>query len=250
MAYNFLGLVNEVNRRLNEVELTSSNFSSSNGFYAHAKDAVNASLRYINQSEYGWPFNHVTQEDVLTAGTTRYPFPNDCKVISFETFRIKEDATLTNNTKKLKVVNYEEYLEKSISQEYKTSTSNNALPNYVFHAPSLEYGMVPPPDKAYTVVYEYYRIPVDLEISTDVPAIPERYKHIIVDGSMYYAYSFRGDAQMAGLSLQKFDDGIKHMRSMLINRFEYLRSYMVSNNQGSGRFAASSSNAGSSLDSL
>ena len=28
MAYNYLGLVNEVNRRLNEVELTSSNFDT------------------------------------------------------------------------------------------------------------------------------------------------------------------------------------------------------------------------------
>jgi len=55
---------------------------------------------------------------------------------------------------------------------------------------------------------------------------------------------------MAGLSLQKFDEGIKHMRSMLINRFEYLRSYMISSNQGGGRVASSSSNTGSSLDSL
>ena len=88
MAYNFLGLVNEINRRLNEVELTSDNFSTAKGFYAHAKDAINASLRYINQSEYGWPFNHVIQEDTLTAGITRYPFPDDCKIISFNTFRI------------------------------------------------------------------------------------------------------------------------------------------------------------------
>jgi hypothetical protein len=250
MAYNFLGLVNEINRRLNEVELTSSNFSTAKGFYAHAKDAVNASLRHINQSEYEWPFNHVVQEDVLTAGITRYPFPDDCKVISFDTFRIKEDSSLSNNTRKLKQVAYEEYLEKSVSQEYKTITENNALPNYVFHAPSLEYGMIPPPDQAYTVVFEYYRIPVDLEQSTDVPAVPERFNHIIVDGSMYYAYLFRGDTQMAQLSLQKFEGGIKNMRSMLINRYDYLRSYMITNNTGGSRLVGSSSNAGSSLDSL
>ena len=33
MAYDFLGLTNDVNRRLNEVELTSSNFFSSTGAY-------------------------------------------------------------------------------------------------------------------------------------------------------------------------------------------------------------------------
>jgi hypothetical protein len=250
MAYNFLGLVNEINRRLNEVELTADNFSTAKGFYAHAKDAINASLRYINQSEYGWPFNHVIQEDTLTAGITRYPFPDDCKIISFNTFRIKEDTTLGNATKKLNTVTYEEYLEKSVSQEYKTLTENNTLPDYVFQAPSLEYGLVPPPDLAYTVVYEYYRIPVDLEQATDVPAVPERFKHVIVDGSMHYAYLFRGDTQMATVALQKFEGGIKQMSSMLINRYDYLRSYMVSNNQGGGRLASSSSNAGSSLDSL
>lgn len=250
MAYNFLGLVNEVNRRLNEVELTSANFDSATGFYSHAKDAVNASIRYINQSEFEWPFNHVEQEDVLTTGTTRYPFPDDAKTINFDSFRIKEDTTLGNNTKKLKNVAYEEYLHKSVSQEYKATADNNALPNYVFNAPSLEYGMIPPPDQAYSVIYEYYRVPVDLENATDVPVIPERFKHIITDGSMHYAYLFRGDAQASTIAMQKFEDGVKHMRSILINRFYYLRSSMVSNNQGGGRIATSSSNVGSSLDAL
>ena len=45
MATTFLTLVNDVNKRLNEVELTSSNFGSAAGFYAHAKDAVNSGIR-------------------------------------------------------------------------------------------------------------------------------------------------------------------------------------------------------------
>ena len=48
MAYNFLELVNEINRRLNEVELTTSTFTSATGFYQTAKDAVNSSMRHIN----------------------------------------------------------------------------------------------------------------------------------------------------------------------------------------------------------
>ena len=47
MATTFLTLVNDINKRLNEVELTSSNFASATGFYAHAKDAVNSGIRYI-----------------------------------------------------------------------------------------------------------------------------------------------------------------------------------------------------------
>ena len=226
MAYEFLELVNEVNRRLNEVELTSANFSTAAGFYAHAKDAVNASIRHINQSEYKWPFNHVEQTDTLSPNVTRYAFPNDCKVIDFESFRIKENSTLGNATVKLSVLAYEEYLRNYVSQEY-NATSFQGVPQYVVHAPSLEYLMTPEPDKAYEVVYEYYRYPVDLELFDDVPGIPERFKHIIVDGAMHYAYLFRGNSQDALIAKEKFEEGIKNMRSMLINRTYYLRSYMI-----------------------
>mgnify|MGYP001186879898 CR=1 FL=1 len=234
MAYNFLRLVNEVNRRLNEVELTSSNFSTATGFYAHAKDAVNASLRYINQSEYEWSFNHVEQEDTLSVGVSRYPFPVDSKTIDFDSFRLKENSTLGNDTVKLSTLAYEEYLEKHVEQEYKSDTSGQGVPNRVVHTPSLEYIMTPAPDKAYTVVYEYYRIPVDLELFDDVPAIPERFKHVITDGAMHYAYLFRGNTQDALVAKEKFEEGIKHMRSMIINRYHYVRSYMIPQNTGGG----------------
>ena len=111
MAYNFLGLVNAVNRRLNEVELTSSNFASAIGFYSQAKDAVNAAIRYINQSEYFWSFNHTTKEQTLVANTSRYAFPTDAKVINFNTFRIKENTTLGNSTTRLTEIVYEDYLD-------------------------------------------------------------------------------------------------------------------------------------------
>jgi len=236
MAYNFLGLVNDINRRLNEVELTSSNFASSIGFYGQAKDAITASIRYINQSQYEWPFNHVEQEDTLSIGVSRYPFPTDCKVIDFDTFRIKEDTTLGNATVKLPIIVYEEYLDKYIDQEYNsTSTSQGqGVPQRVAHAPSLEYIVTPVPNAAYPIVYEYYRIPVDMALHNDVPAIPERFRHVIVDGAMHYAYLFRGNTQDALVAKEKFEDGIKSMRSMLINRYSYLRSYLIPQNTGGG----------------
>jgi len=83
-------------------------------------------------------------------------------------------------------------------------------------------------------VYEYYRIPVDMEQHGDVPPIPERFRHIIVDGAMHYAYLFRGNTQDALVAKEKFEDGIKSMRSMLINRYSYLRSYLIPQNTGGG----------------
>ncbi len=116
MAYDFLGLVNDINRRLNEVELTSSNFSSAAGFYAQGKDAVNASIRYINQAEFEWPFNHVEEEETLAVNTSRYSFPHDAKTVNFNTFRISgnskipKTASCTSNPNTI-TVNNNTYLE-------------------------------------------------------------------------------------------------------------------------------------------
>lgn len=226
MAYDFLGLVNDVNRRLNEVELTSATFANATGFYSQAKDAVNASIRYINQSEYNWPFNHVTQTTTLTANTSRYAFPADAKVLNFQTFRIKENTSLGNATTRLTELAYEEYLDKYVAQEYSTSTGQG-VPLYVVQAPDLEFILTPEPDKAYEVVYEYYTFPIDLVNDTDVTNIPERFRHIIVDGAMYHSYMFRSNMQATMAAKEKFDEGIKHMRSQLINRTPYVRSFMI-----------------------
>ena len=231
MAYNFLGLVNDVNRRLNEVELGAGNFLSARGFYGQAKEAVNSAIQDINQLQHEWSWNHVTQEETLTDGVTRYPFPNDAKVIDFDSFRIKRSSTFNNQTQRLKVISYEEYLEKFVDQEYNPDTSLLDTPEFVFRAPGLEFGVVPAPKEDYQIIYEYYRNNVDLVNATDVPAIPEMYRNVIVDGAMYYAYMFRGNTQDAAVAKAKFEQGIKAMRIMLINRYEYVRSTALQQNK-------------------
>jgi hypothetical protein len=227
MAYDYLGLVNDVNRRLNEVELTSSNFASTTGFYSFAKDAVNSSIRHIQQEEYEWPWNHVEQEEVLLAGEVRYSFPYDAKTINMNSFRIKRNDSLGVDTVKLKVLSYEEYLDKYADYEYNSSTSGRTVPHFIVRAPSRELLVVPAPDKAYELIYEYYTIGFDLELHSDVPNLPEMYKYVIVDGAMYYVYQFRGDMQAAQMAMQKFEQGIKQLRSIHINRTEYIRDTRV-----------------------
>ena len=164
MAYDYIGLVNDINRRLNEVELTSSNFATATGEYSMIKDAVNSSIRFINQHEYEWPFNHVTEEETLTSGIMRYSFPADAKTLDFDTFRIKRNDTLGNQTKLLKILTYEEYLSRFIDIEYNTSSSaSKGIPDFVFRTPDREFGLVKIPDKAYELVYECYRLPVMLQ---------------------------------------------------------------------------------------
>ena len=228
MAYNFLGLVNEVNRRLNEVELTEANFATAVGFYASVKDAVNSAIRQVNHEQFGWPFNHVEQEDIVTPGIVRYAIPSNTKSIDQQTFRIKRNDDLEVETKKLRVIQYSEYLERYADFEYNDDVNSRRVPDYVALAPSLEYIVVPAPDKAYELVYEYYRNPVDLELFDDVPTIPEEFKHIVVDGAMYNAYQFRGDNQSAQISVQKFSEGIQFMRTIYINKnYNYMRSTVI-----------------------
>jgi len=231
MAYDYIGLVNDVNRRLNEVELTSTNFATAKGEYSMIKDAINSAIRFINQHEYEWPFNHVEATETMTAGVIRYAYPADAKTIDFDSFRVKRDDTLGNDTRKLRIISYEEYLEKYIDAEYNSSSANRSIPDYVFRTPSSEFGFVPCPDKAYEVVYEYYRLPVDLVNETDVPSIPEQFRYVIVDGAMYYAYLFRGETQEATVMQSKFLEQIKQMRSLYINRYDYVRSTAIPQNR-------------------
>jgi len=224
MSYNYLSLVNDINRRLNEVELTQTNFIGATGYYSFAKDSINSAIRHIQQEAYEWPWNHVEASEVLNPNTARYSIPYDAKTVSMNTFRIKRDDDLSVGTIKLKVLDYEEYLDKFADSEYNSSSS---IPRYVARTPSRELVFYPKPDKAYEVIYEYFTNGFDLEKPLDVPNLPEQYRYIVTDGAMYYVYQFRGDTQSAQLAMQKFTQGIKQLRSLHINRTEYLRDTRV-----------------------
>ena len=226
MAYDFLGLVNDVNRRLNEVELTSTTFPTAIGFYAHAKDAVNWAIQNINQTEFEWPFNHEVESQALVAGTNRYTFPSDKKTVGFDTFRIERDATLGNTTSYLRRLDYEEYLEKYSDDEYNTAESVRGLPKYVFRTPDFQYGVWPVPDKAYNLTYEYYKLPTALVLYSDVPSIPEQFRNIINEGAMSQAYLFRGNTEASEIAQRNFLQGVKNMRGIMANRYDYARSTM------------------------
>lgn len=227
MAYDYLGLVNDVNRRLNEVELQSPNFATASGYYSTAKDAVNSAIRHINQEEFEWPFNHREEEEVLVAGTVRYSMPYDAKTVNMNSFRIRRNSSLNIDTTKLKVMNYEEYLDKHADYEYNSTESIRGIPKHVIRTPSQEFLFIPTPDKAYEVVYEYYTRGFDLKLHDDVPVLPEEYRHVIVEGAMYYVHMFQGDAQAAQISLGLFEKQIKNLRSLFINRTEYLKDTRV-----------------------
>ena len=232
MAYTYLDITNEVIARMNEVALTSANFGSARGFQVQCKNAVNDAINYVNQREFGWPFTHDTHSQTLVAGQTRYTIPADSQSVDYDTFRISKDDTLAVNGITLRIMDYKEYTQKYIEQE--TTTGVGAVPIYVFRSPDNNYGLFPYPDKAYELKLEYYKKPTALSAHGDVPTIPEQYRQVIVDGATAYAYQYRGEAQQYGINFSRFEDGIKQMQSILLNRADYVRSTYIPYSQKYG----------------
>ena len=226
MAYTYLELVNDVNKRLNEVPLTSSNFASATGYYADVKGYVNAALNRINREEFEWPFNHTTYTQVLVPDQSKYAYQADAKTIAFDTFRVKGDDTLNVTSRRLRVMDYEEYLNNYSDYEFNPADYHDA-PQFIIRNRNLSFTVAPPPDQAYEVLYEYYRLPVDLVDWDDVPTVPEQFRWVILEGAMYHAYMFRGGIEEAAISNQLFQSGIKDMRKLYINRYEYTRSTVI-----------------------
>ena len=223
---NFLSLVNDVNQRLNEVPLTSSNFAGATGYYADSKGYINSAINRINREEFEWPFNHETKTQTLVVNQIKYPYEANAKSVAFDTFRLKGDVALNTESRHLQVVDYEEYLHKYTDHEFHPEDYTDS-PKGVFRARNLSFGVIPPPDQAYDVVYEYYKLPADLSNWDDEPSIPEQFRWVILEGAMHHAYMFRGGLDEAALADRLFTAGIKDMRKLYINRTEYARSTII-----------------------
>ncbi len=208
MAYTYLDITNEVLARFNEVALTSANFANSRGFQTQCKNAVNDAINYIFQREFGWSFSHALQTETLVAGTTRYSLGATIYNVDYETFRISKNDTLGTAGVTLRVMEYKEYVDKYIDQE--TTSDVGGVPIYVFRTPDNNYGLFPYPDKAYELKYD-------------------------ADGATAYGYQYRGEAQQYGINFARFEEGIKHMQSLFINRdFSYVRSTYLPHSQRYG----------------
>ena len=294
MAESYLTLTNKVISKLNEVALTSANFTSARGIQIQCKNAINEAIRYINQTDYNYPFNHATANQTLTAGVVRYSLPSSTKVVDYNTFRLVKDSDLSSSGGKLKLLNYNDYIDKYITQEDEISSTTlsqshtdsvttitvasttgfnasgtlyigneivsytaigssttftgvtrgsssttaaahanavvvtqfnqGSIPQYVARTPDNNYLLYPYPTKSYQIDFEYYTFPTDLAAHGDTTTIPDRFAHVIVTGATAFVYQYRGELQLYQLSMQLFEDGIKNMQSLLVNRFDYLRS--------------------------
>jgi len=297
VANSFLTYTNDTLAKLNEVQLTSSDFSNARGIQIQAKNAVNQAIRYINQREFSWPFNAAEASKTLTAGVVKYALPSNTKYIDYATFRIRKSETFGNAARHLSYLDYKEYLDLYIKQEDDTVTTiltsgiddddttipvsstssfdstgtiiinsenitytgttsttftgatrgaesttaashSNAdtvaqidaggIPTHVFRHPDNTYGLWPFPNKAYTLSFDYYTHPsADLSDHDDTTSIPDRFGYIITDGAIAYSYLYRSEVPLYEHAFTLFNEGIKNMQTLLINRHDYIRSTYI-----------------------
>ena len=297
MALTFLSLTNSVITRMNEVELTSSTFTNARGVQVQCKNAVNEATRYINQKEFQYPFNHSTKTQTLTAGTVKYSIPTDAKTVDYNTFRLVKDSDLGTSGGRLRILNYNDYVNAYITQEDEIDTTtlsqshtdsvttitvsstsgfassgtlfigneqvtytaigssttftgvtrgtssttasahdsgvqvaqfeDGGIPQFIIRAPDNNYILYPFPTKSYTIKYDYFTFPSDMSAHSDTTSIPDRFAPIIADGATAFVYQYRGETSQYQLNMQRFEQGIKNMQTLLVNRFDYIRSTYI-----------------------
>ena len=124
MATTFLTLVNDTLRRLNEVELTSTDFATATGFRAQVKDAINSSIQEISQKEFEFPFNFTAGSLTLVSGQQEYSLPADFKIADWDSFRINFDSSNNFSARKLKLISYDTFLKRFFERDSEATTSD------------------------------------------------------------------------------------------------------------------------------
>lgn len=230
----YVSLVNELLRRLNEVPLDTAGdgFDSVRNVQALAKDAINNSVRSILQDGQEWPFLKTTYTQTLTSGVSQYDFAADMSTVDWDTFYLKKLGSTENQPKKLRALSYEEYIENHRPLDDQGATGAT---DFVYQTYEEKFGVTPTPDAAYEIEYVYWSYPVDMSLYNDTCIIPDRFKHVIIDGAMMYMMRFRSNDQSAMIHQQIFQEGIKAMRRLLMDDKLDVRSTVIGKAVGNGR---------------
>jgi hypothetical protein len=132
MPTTYIDLCNMTLRRLNEVEIDQTNFSSVRGVQALVKDAVKNSIARINQSEFSWPFNYSSYTQVLVAGQEEYTWPSDYKIADWNSFQMIENSSLGSTYQQLSFITTDQWFDNQRDLDASAGASGRSVPQYVF----------------------------------------------------------------------------------------------------------------------
>ena len=238
----YLNLTNELLRELNEVVLTSANFSAAVGIQAHAQDCINRAYSDIVMAEPQWAFlatgesgatdpfyGNVYVETV--AGTRWYELKASSSSITADYGSVDWDnfylttigvsgASTPYTSQNLKFVTTEEWKDHLREAENidDADTQTYGEPKFVIRSPDArKFGVSPIPDKVYRVWFFAWDLPTALDAHGDATVFPDVYSPVLMARARYHFHQFKDAPQQAAFALEDYKKGLKQMRSALMN---------------------------------
>lgn len=241
MATTYMQLCNEVLREINEVELTSADFSTSVGIQSHVKDLVNRAYLDIVNEEPQWPFLAIGESGdtdpmygntyVETVAGTRWyelkpassSITTDYGYVDWDNFLLTtvgvagESAPYT--VRNLRFTSTEEWKDYFRISENKddADTQNYGVPTRVIKSPdNRRFGLSAIPDKVYRVWFYAYALPTALSAYTDEVVFPDLYVPVLINRTRYYVHQFKDNPQAAAFSNEDYKKGLRNMKLNLM----------------------------------
>jgi len=242
MATTYLQLTNELLRESNEVILTAANFGSALGIQAHVKDCINRAYNDIVTAEPQWSFlatgesgatdpfyGNVYVETV--AGTRWYELKaasssltTDYGSVDWDDFYLTtigvSGATTPYVSRNLAFTTLEEWKDHRRASENldDADTQNWGEPKFVIRSPdSRKFGISPIPDQVYRVWFYAWDLPTALDAYGDAIVFPDVYAPVLIARARYYMHQFKDNNQASVFALDDYKQGLKRMRSNLMN---------------------------------
>lgn len=242
MATTYLQLTNELLRELNEVVLTSSNFGSAIGIQGHAKDCINRAYSDIVMDEPQWAFLATGESGSTdpfygnvyvetTAGTRWYELKESSSSITSDYGSVDWDnfylttigvsgASTPYTSRNLKFVTTEEWKDHMRESENidDADTQTYGEPKYVIRSPDArKFGVSPIPDKVYRVWFFAWDLPTALSAHGDTIVFPDVFVPVLMARARYHFHQFKDSPQQAAFALEDYKQGLKRMKSTLMN---------------------------------
>ena len=238
----YLNLTNELLRELNEVVLTSANFSAAVGIQAHAQDCINRAYSDIVMAEPQWAFlatgesgatdpfyGNVYVETV--AGTRWYELKASSSSITADYGSVDWDnfylttigvsgASTPYTSQNLKFITTEEWKDHLRESENIDDADSQTYgePRFVIRSPDArKFGVSPIPDKVYRVWFFAWDLPTALDAHGDATVFPDVYNSVLMARARYHFHQFKDAPQQAAFALEDYKKGLKQMRSALMN---------------------------------
>jgi len=242
MATTYLELTNEVLRELNEIPLTSANFTSAVGLQQFVKDSINKSIFDIANEEPQLPFLAVGESGgtdpfygnvtvASVAGTRWYELKvsssslkDDYASIDWDDFYLTtinvsgESAPfVSKGLGFLSLADWKRYYRDSENVDDADAQSYGE-PSRVIKSPDgRKFGLSPIPDKVYNIHFYAFDKPTKLSAHGDTVVFPEQYTNVITARARYYVWQFKESPQQAAFAMDDYKKAMRTMKSNLVN---------------------------------